>query len=134
MTRDTTCVVEKGSVLLIFGSIFQELEDMFVRKYANSPVKRKSFCELQIFLLISGGHIGAPKRYTNVVSRYKALQRCGKLFGKKTQQLWATKDLRLGFFHLMVFNLFFWLLDSENDLFKNKDNQILFVVCVCFLF
>ena len=41
--------------------------------------------ELQMFLLISGGHIadiGAPKRYTNMASPYKALQRCVKRFGK----------------------------------------------------
>ena len=37
-----------------------------MRTYASSRVKRKSFyrkSELQMFLLISGGHIGAPKRY-----------------------------------------------------------------------
>ena len=50
---------------------------MFMRTYASSRVKRKSFyrkSELQMFLLISGGHIGAPKRYTNMASPYKALQ------------------------------------------------------------
>ena len=49
--------------------------------YASSRVKRKSFyrkSELQMFLLISGGHIGAPKRCTNMASPYKALQRHGK--------------------------------------------------------
>ena len=38
-----------------------------MRKYASSRVKRKSFyrkSELQMFLLISGGHIGAQKRGT----------------------------------------------------------------------
>ena len=56
-----------------------------MRTYASSRVKRKSFyrkSELQMFLLISGGHIGAPKRYTNMASPYKALQRCVKCFGK----------------------------------------------------
>ena len=56
-----------------------------MRTYASSRVKRKSFyrkSELQMFLLISGGHIGAPKRYTNMASPYKALQRCVKRFGK----------------------------------------------------
>ena len=51
---------------------------MFMRTYASSRVKRKSFyrkSELQMFLLISSGHIGAPKQYTNMVSPYKALQR-----------------------------------------------------------
>ena len=53
--------------------------------YASSQVKRKSFCrksELQMLLLISGGHIGGPKLYTNLASPYKALQRCVKRFGK----------------------------------------------------
>ena len=58
-----------------------------MRTYASSRVKRKSFCrksELQImmFLLISGGHIGGPKRYINMASPHKALQRCMKRFGK----------------------------------------------------
>ena len=42
-----------------------------MRTYASSRVKRKSFyrkSELQMFLLISGSHIGAPKRYTNMAS------------------------------------------------------------------
>ena len=41
---------------------------MFMRTYASSRVKRKSFyrkSELQMFLLISAGHIGVPKLYTN---------------------------------------------------------------------
>ena len=53
--------------------------------YASSRVERKSFyrkSELQTFLLISGSHIGAPKRCTNMASPYKALQRCVKRFGK----------------------------------------------------
>ena len=36
---------------------------MFIRTYASSRVKRKSFyrkSELQMFLLISGGHVGVP--------------------------------------------------------------------------
>ena len=49
-----------------------------MRTYASSRVKRKSFyrrSELQMFLLISGGHIGAPKMYTSMASQYKALPR-----------------------------------------------------------
>ena len=67
------------------GQIGQVLEDMFMCTYASFRVKRKSFyrkSELQMFLLISSGHIGAPKRYTNMASPYKALQRCVKRFGK----------------------------------------------------
>ena len=51
--------------------------------YASSRVKRNNFyrkSELQMFLLISGSHIGAPKRCTNMASPYKALQRCVKRF------------------------------------------------------
>ena len=56
-----------------------------MRTYASSRVKRESFyrkSELQMFLLISGDHIGAPKRGTNMASPYKGLQRCVKRFGK----------------------------------------------------
>ena len=66
---------------------------MFMRTYASSRVKRKSFyrkSELQVFLLISGGHIGAPKRGTNMASPYKALQ-TREPFQQITQKLWPTK-------------------------------------------
>ena len=46
-----------------------------MRTYAGSRLKRKSFyrkSELQMFLLISGGHIGAPKLYTKTVHQYDA--------------------------------------------------------------
>ena len=59
--------------------------NMFKRTYASYRVKRKSFyrkSELRVFFLIFGGHIGAPKQCTNMVSPYKALQRCVKCFGK----------------------------------------------------
>ena len=58
---------------------------MFMRTYASSRVKWKSVykkSELRMFLLIFGGHIGAPKRYAKTASPYKALQRCAKRFGK----------------------------------------------------
>ena len=53
-----------------------------MRMYASSRVKRKGFyrkSDLRMFLLISGGHIGAP---FNMASPYKALQRCVKRFDK----------------------------------------------------
>ena len=53
--------------------------------YASSRVKRKSSygkSELQMILLISGGHIGGPKLSTNMASPDKALQRYVKRFGK----------------------------------------------------
>ena len=63
-----------------------------MRMYASSRVKRKSVCrKSERQMLISGGHIGASKLYTNTASPYKALQRCVKRFGKVTQQLGATK-------------------------------------------
>ena len=55
---------------------------MFMRMYASSRVKRKGFyrkSDLRMFLLISGGHIGAP---FNMASPYEALQRCVKRFDK----------------------------------------------------
>ena len=58
---------------------------MSMRTYASSRVKRKSFykkSELQMFLLISGAKIGAPKRCSDMASPYKALQRCVKRLGK----------------------------------------------------
>ena len=60
------------------------LEDMLMRTYASSRVKRKSFyrkSELHMFLFFSG-HIGAPKQFTNMASPYKALRTCMKRFGK----------------------------------------------------
>ena len=58
---------------------------MFMRTHASSRVKRKNFyrkSKIQMFLLISGGHIGAPKQCTNMASPYKALQMCVKRFAK----------------------------------------------------
>ena len=43
-----------------------------------------------MFLLISGGHIGAPKRYTNMASPYKALK-VRETFRQINQKLLATK-------------------------------------------
>ena len=47
---------------------------MFMHMYASSQMKRNSFyrkSELQMFLLISRGHISAPKWYTDMVTPYK---------------------------------------------------------------
>ena len=92
---------------------FQVLEDVFMRKYASSRVKRKSFyrkSELQMFLLISDGHIGVS------TSPYWKVR---ETFPQITQKLWATKtwDLAklfiyysfitfhfLGFFHWLISN------------------------------
>ena len=105
-----------------------------MRTYASSPVKRKSFyrkSELQMFLLISGGHIGGLKRSTNMASPYKALQSCVNCSANYSETV-GHKDLRfgqivytlvfynisifLGFFHWTVSSFIFSLRDSENDL------------------
>ena len=71
-----------------------------MRTYASSRVKRKSFyrkSELQMFMLISGGHIGAPKLYTNMASPDKALQRWVKPYAPaNNSETVGDKDLRLG--------------------------------------
>ena len=105
-----------------------------MRTYASSyREKRKSFyrtSELQMFLSISGGHIGAPKRCTNIASPYKALQRCVYVSANNSETV-GYKDLRLGkiVYIIVFYNISFsWLLpldgfrfifllrDSENDL------------------
>ena len=101
--------------------------------YASSRVKRKSFyrkSELQMFLLISGGHIGGPKRCTNMASQYKAPQRCVNVSANNSETV-GHKDLRLRqIVYILVFYSisFSWLLpvdgfqcnfflrDSKNDL------------------
>ena len=59
----------KESLLLIS---FQVLRDVLMHTYTSSRVKSKSIyrkSELQMFLLISGGHTGGgPKLYTNMAS------------------------------------------------------------------
>ena len=59
-----------------------------------------------MFLLISGGHIGGPKRYTNMAPPYKALQRCVKHSTNNSETV-GQSDLRLGFFHWTDSNFFF---------------------------
>ena len=93
--------------------------------YASSRVKRKNFSrknELQMFLLISGGHIGAPKPYwpywcTNMAPPYKSSTKERETFRQIAHKLSATKTWDLdklfilfflfGFFHWTVSNLFF---------------------------
>ena len=103
--------------------------------YASSRVKRKSFyrkSELQMFLLISGGHIGAPKRCTNMASPHTKLYKGVGNVSANNSETVGDKDLRLGqIVYILVFYniLFSWLLpldgfefifslrDSENDLY-----------------
>ena len=67
---------------------------MFMRTYASSRVKRKSFyrkSKLHMFLLISGGHIGAPiwRLHTKL---YKG---AGNVSANNSETV-NHKDLRLG--------------------------------------
>ena len=101
-----------------------------MRTYASSRVKRKSFyrkSKLQMFLLISGGHIGAP------IWRLRTkLYKGAWNVSPNNSETMGHKDLRLGqiFYILVFYNISFsWLLsldgfqfkfllrDSENDLF-----------------
>ena len=64
---------------------------MFMRMYATSRAKRKSFyrkSELQMFLLISSGRIGGVSIQSSTKVR--------EAFRQITQKLWGHKDLRLG--------------------------------------
>ena len=68
-----------------------------------------------MFLLISGGHISAPKRCTNMASLYKALQRCVKRFGKKLRNYGTQRPETWKIVYLLVFyNISFsWLLPLD---------------------
>ena len=89
-----------------------------MRTYASSRVKRKSFyrkSELQMLLLISGGHIGGQK-LSNMGSPYKALQTCVKFFGANNSETVGHKDLRFGqIVYILVFYKisFSWLLPLD---------------------
>ena len=103
-----------------------------MRTYASSRVKRKSFCrksELQMILLISGGHIGAPKRYTNMAAPFiQTSTKVRETFQQITQKVWVTKTWKIVSILLFYIISFYWLLpldgfqfifllrDSENDL------------------
>ena len=87
-----------------------------MRTYASSRMKRRTLyrkSELQLFLLISGGHIGGQFPSTNMASLYKALQRCVKCFGKYLRNCApGHKDLRFGkiVYILVFYNISFSLL------------------------
>ena len=111
----------KESLLLI---LFQVLRDVLMHTYTSSRVKSKSIyrkSELQMFLLISGGHTGGgPKLYTNMAST-KLYKGAWNVSANNSETV-GYKDLRfgqivcilvfynihfLGFFHWTVSNLFF---------------------------
>ena len=65
-----------------------------MRTYASSRVKRESFyrrSELQVFLLISGGHIGGQFLSANYGVSIQSSTKAHEMFGQITQKLWATK-------------------------------------------
>ena len=81
--------------------------------YASSRVKRKSFyrkSELQMFLLISGGHICAPKRsiWRLLTKRYKGAWNVSA----NNSETVGHKDLRPGqiVYILVFYNILFSLL------------------------
>ena len=85
-----------------------------MRTYASSRVKRKSFyrkSELQMFLLISGGHIGAPKRCLHT----KLYKGAWNVSANNSETV-GHKDLRLGqiVYILVFYNISFsWLLPLD---------------------
>ena len=75
---------------------------MFGCTYASSRMKRNSFyrkSELQLFLLISGCHIGAPKKYTISNNRRVHKKLCKGANNSKTV---GHKD-RLGQIQLFIY-------------------------------
>ena len=66
---------------------------MFMRRYASSRVKRKSFYRISELQMFSGGHFGALKRYTGVSIQSSTKVR--ETFWQITQKLFATKTWEL---------------------------------------
>ena len=103
---------------------------MSMRTYASSLVKRKSFyrkSKLQMFLLISGSHIGGPKWSTNMASPYKVLQSCVKRFGKLLRNCGPQRrEIGQIVYTLVFYNISFsWLftLDSFQFIFLLRDSE-----------
>ena len=72
---------------------------MFMRTYASSRVKRKSFyrkSELQMFLLISGGHIGAANYGKPIWRLHTKLYKGAWNVSANNSETVGHKDLRLG--------------------------------------
>ena len=108
-----------------------------MRTYASFRVKTKSFyikSELQMFLLISGGHIGAPKRYIKWRLHKKLYKGAWNVSANNSEAV-GNKNLRLGqivyillFYNISFswplpvdrFQFIFLLRDSENDLVANS--------------
>ena len=80
--------------------------------------KERAFIEKvnsRCFCWLSGGHIGAPKRCTNMASPYKGLQRCVNVSANNSETV-GHKDLRIGqsVWKLVFYNVSFsWLLPPD---------------------
>ena len=61
--------------------------------------------KFQMFILLSGCHVGVPGRNTNMVPSYWALQICAKYFDKYLK-FGRRIDLNLGEVSYLVFKLF----------------------------
>ena len=85
---------------------------MFMRTYANSRVKRKSFyrkSELQMFLLISGGHNGGPNDL--LIWRLRTIYKVAWNVSANNSETVGHKDLRL---IVVFYNISFsWLLPLD---------------------
>ena len=65
-----------------------------MRTYASSRVKRKSFyrkSELQMFSLISGGHIGGQFLSIKYGVSIQSCKKVREMFRQVTRKLWATE-------------------------------------------
>ena len=103
---------------------------MSMRTYASSLVKRKSFyrkSELQMFLLISGSHIGGPKWSTNMASPFKLYKVAWNVSANYSETV-GHKDVRFGqiVYTLVFYNISFsWLftLDGFQFIFLLRDSE-----------
>ena len=112
--QNRNAVSSKKGLFSWFSAVkpFQVLEDTFMRTYASSRVKRKTCfrkSELQMFLMISGGHIGTP-----TWRLHRKLYKGACNFSPNTSETVGHKDQRLGreiVYILVFYNISFsWLL------------------------
>ena len=105
--------------------------------YASSRVKRKSFyrkSELQMFLLISGGHIGAPKRCLHT----KLYKGAWNVSANNSETV-GHKDLRFGqiVYILVFYNISFsWLLplDGFQFIFLVRDSDLYRSIAIFYIY
>ena len=77
-----------------------------MRTYASSRDKRKSFyskSDLQMFLLISGGNIGTPKRYQDGVSIQSSAKGAENVSANNSETIRATKLKTWGLNKLFIY-------------------------------